>query len=96
MKLSEEFKKKSTRVILVFAGSIIIGLGIDRVFGLPHMFKGNIHKIVRWILILLIIGFALPSIAGRNLTVKGRNRDLPRGITDKLVTNDGGQGSIIV
>lgn len=85
MKLSEEFKKKSTRVMLVFAGSIIIGLGIDRVFGLPHMFKGNIHKIVGWI--LLIIGFALPSISGRNLTVKGRDKDLPRGITDKLVTN---------
>ncbi len=85
VKLAREFKVKSLRLVVVFLLSLVIGLLTDRIFKLPPMFQGNLFKMLG--IILILIGTALASISGRSLTVKGRNGNLPRGTTNKLVEN---------
>ena len=85
MELAEEFKKKSKRAVIGFTLSLFIGFGADKIFSLPPILEsGRVLKIAGFLLIVL--GISIASVAGRTLKVYGRESDIPRGTTNKLVT----------
>ena len=85
MKFAEDFKWKSKRLVrgLVF-------MFVFTYVGDHFLFKSSlchVHFCRIAGLILLVSGFVIASIGGRHLKIYGRtSEDLPRGTTDKLVT----------
>ena len=85
MRLAEDFKWKSRRLIIGLTLMLVVSnLGDRFVFG-KHLFNSRAGSFVGFI--LLFIGFSLASIGGRHLKIYGRSSpDMPRGSTDTLVT----------
>ncbi len=85
MRLAEEFKKKSKRALIGFLSSLLLGFGLDKAFHLPPI-ASNAQFLKVFGFILIVSGITLASIAGRTLKVYGRAGDIPRGTTNRLVT----------
>lgn len=86
MHLAADFKIKLRRMISGFVGLLLLSLVTDR-----FLFNGfSFDPLLRFGLggLLFAAGVALPAISGRRLTLYGRSSEhgLPRGTTDKLVT----------
>ncbi len=85
MKFSEDFKWKSRRLIIGLSSMLVLSFLSDKYFVKRPLFHTSVGKLVGFI--FLILGFVLASIGGRHLKLYGRsNPNMPRGATDKLVT----------
>lgn len=85
MKLAEDFKRKSRNLVIGLIGLFLIALETDKLIGWTALCGAVCHWATG--LILLIIGFGVASIGGRQLTLYGRtSENLPRGTTDRMVT----------
>ena len=85
MKFAEDFKWKSRRLVIGLSSMLIVTFLSDWYIIKRPLFHSHTGKIIGFILLLL--GFLIASIGGRHLKIYGRsNPNLPRGATDKLVT----------
>ncbi len=85
MRFAEDFKWKSKRLVRG-----LISMFILTYLGDHYIFKSSLchsHTCFYAGILLILAGFAVASIGGRHLKIYGRSSDdLPRGTTDKLVT----------
>ena len=85
MKVAEDFKWKSRRLVIGLVSMLVISYFGDKFVFCHHLFNSRLGLYLG--LILLISGFFLASIGGHHLKIYGRSSpDMPRGSTDTLVT----------
>jgi len=71
--------------VIGLAGLFAIAFAADKLLGWSALCGSVCHWGVG--LILMVIGFGVASVSGRQLTLYGRaSQDLPRGTTDRMVT----------
>ncbi len=85
MKFAEDFKWKSKRLIIGLSIMLIVSYLSDKFIIKRPLFSSDTGRFIGFV--LLFLGFLIASIGGRHLKIYGRsNPNLPRGATDKLVT----------
>ncbi len=84
--LAEDFKIKFRNFFLGACFLALLAWGFDSFLGWVSPFRAPAWRALGGFLLLL--GFVLPSVSGRQLRLRGRTaEDLPRGTTDTLVTD---------